>query len=159
MIVKIEAAGGIGYIADAMHSHPTISELQCSACGALANMFTEDETRAKIESANIVELIIAAIHGHPTNRELQCNACGAALANLAWENAAHTVKIEAGGGIDCIAAAMRRHPTTASYKVKHIRLWQTFHGITMTIASRSRQQGASNASLQPCAAFPPTASY
>jgi hypothetical protein len=67
---------------------------------------------------------------HSTNSKLQYTAC-AALAYLALLDD-DEVKIEAAGGIECIATAMRRYPTnsqpqdmacaTAGYNTKHVRL-------------------------------------
>ena len=93
---------------------------------------------------------------NPTNSELQHQACEA-LASLAL-NADIWVKIEAAGGIECIATAMRSHPTTSELQNNPV-LLHVFLLDMLTTGSRSRQQEQSGASSLSCAAILPTASY
>ena len=66
-----------------MRSHPTNSELQFSACAALANLAFHADNRVKIETVGGIKCTATAMRSNPTNSELQYSAC-AALANLAF---------------------------------------------------------------------------
>jgi hypothetical protein len=65
-----------------MRSHPTNSELQYTACAALAFLALLDDNWVKIEAASGTECIATAMRRHPANSELQHQACFA-LASLA----------------------------------------------------------------------------
>ena len=118
-----------------MRSHPTNSELQVSACAALANLAFHADNRVKIEAAGGIQCIATAMRTNPTNSELQHQACEA-LASLAL-NADIWVKIEAAGGIECIATAMRSHPTNSELQNNPI-LLHVFLLDMLTTGSRSR---------------------
>ena len=66
--------GGIEYIATAMRSRPTGSELQFSACRALAKLARHADNLVKIEAAGGVESLATSMRSHPTDGKLQLSA-------------------------------------------------------------------------------------
>ena len=79
--------GGIEYIATAMRSHPTGSELQFSACRALAKLSRHADNLVKIDAAGGIECIATSMRSHPTDGKFApaqggaltapCESCGA----------------------------------------------------------------------------------
>ena len=75
---KIEEAGGSGCITTAMRRHSTNSELQYTACAALAYFALLDDDKVKIEAVGGIECIATAMRRHPTNSQLHDMACATA---------------------------------------------------------------------------------
>jgi hypothetical protein len=112
--------GGIEYIATAMRSHPTGSELQFSACRALAKLSRHADNLVKIDAARGIGCIATSMRSHPTDGKLRLSAY-LALVKLAF-HADNWVKIEAAGGVECIATAIAAILPTAGYNTEHVGL-------------------------------------
>jgi hypothetical protein len=59
-------------------SNPTNSELQYTACAALAYLALLDDNKVKIEAAGGIECIVTAMRRHHTNSQLQDMTCATA---------------------------------------------------------------------------------